>query len=211
MRAIDRRYLQVVFTYLRRPVIPIVTLMIPVAWGASWLIEWISGHRRLWIDYNLELRTLRSLVASVPFICLLALPAIVIGHVREQLVNWRAALTPGFRLPHLTIAAVTLTLVTLILASATYHELAIGGPHNRNLSFAGLLAIVLTLMTVAAWWSLFWWPWLALVLLPILTLLLVNQRATDILASLAASSSRSWSAFRFAILGVNLIALMGLG
>jgi hypothetical protein len=83
-------------------------------------------------------------------------------HVKEQFANSRASLLPGFRGPHLAMAA-ALAVPVIALATATIC-------YVQGTALLGTAAVVLALFTAALWWA-YWptWTWLgpALLTLPL--------------------------------------------
>jgi hypothetical protein len=75
----------------------------------------------------------------------------IASHLLEQLADWRAALTPGFRGPHLLVAGVAVLLVGIVLP--------VGASAWLRVSVPGLVALVLT--TVLAIACAARWPWAA--------------------------------------------------
>lgn len=172
-RTATGRSRQVWLTYAARPLFRALA-----AAAAGWCFLLIRHQRNNsvflrgnhWVlDFFAEL-----LFGVSPLVLLIAMVAALMGHVREQIQDWRSCLTPGFRVPHLAVAGVVF-LATAVAGTAGLYAVA-DGPHgNGTISLSGLLAVVLTAMTVAAWWASFRSPWVSLLLAPLL-LLALNYR-----------------------------------
>jgi hypothetical protein len=82
--------------------------------------------------------------------------AIIAGHMKEQLADARARLTPGFRKPHLIVAL--LVFVAGVIGFGTFvvaqvHRIPVieGWPTFRGLTYSGYFAIVLLSAAGMAW------------------------------------------------------------
>jgi hypothetical protein len=94
--SIGRRLWQVVLTYTQvwtfRLQVPALIIYII---AARWAAPQSSIGREMWGFFAVEQVVLLSLMVA--------------DHVKGQMDDWRSALTPGFRLPHMLVAAVILT------------------------------------------------------------------------------------------------------
>ena len=82
--------------------------------------------------------------------------AIIAGHLKEQLADARARLTPSFRGPHLAVALLVflggvLGFATFVIAQMHRIPIAEGWPTFRTLTFSGYWAIVLLSAAAMAW------------------------------------------------------------
>jgi hypothetical protein len=82
---------------------------------------------------------------------------LVAAHAKEQLADWRARLTPGFRKPHLVVAAVAFLIAVVGVSAVTvlrYTQVPreLGWPAVA-VSSSGFMALVLLAATSWAWMS----------------------------------------------------------
>jgi hypothetical protein len=136
------RYLQVALTYTRP------------AFFRGWAL--VMGAYLLW----LITRTSANLRIDVPLLItgvtlVTWFGAMVTSHAKEQLADSRAALTPGFRGPHLLVAGIILVIgVTLlpaiIVAQYTRLDPPWGWP-RIEVSWAGYLTLLMLVTAAMAW------------------------------------------------------------
>lgn len=169
-RPASGRLRQVWLTYAGRPLFRALAVA-TVGWCL--LLIWHQRNNSVffrgshWVlDFFAEL-----LFGVSPLVLLVATVASLMGHVREQIQDWRGCLTPGFRGPHLAVAALVF-LATAVAGTAGLYAVSEGPHGNGTTSLSGLLAVVLTAMTIAAWWASFRSPWVSLLLAPLLLLAL---------------------------------------
>lgn len=161
-------YIQVLLTYLRRPAFQVILLLGIASFALARVIEHV-GH----FYYNSLLWFLLDMLSAlVPFALVIVLLAMLMAHAREQLFTWRAAVIPRHRTPHILTAVAVFEILALALAWVLYW---------KGASFVGILAIVVTLMTLTVWVSLRWSPWLMLLALPILGAIWINRQAQYVL------------------------------
>jgi len=104
------RYAEVARTYLRQWW---VWAMIVVMIGYTWIVfrhEPSAGHRDP-----------RGLVWEMTMACVLiyiilasCFAGFVAAHLKEQMAHWRSTLLPGFRTPHIVVAAIAILLLALL-------------------------------------------------------------------------------------------------
>ena len=169
---------QVLLTYVRRPAFRVI-VGAAVGWCllAGWL--WLRPRHpplvdiRNWVvEFFLD-----SLFTTLPLVLLVASAAAVMRHVREQIDHWQAFLVPKFRAPHLAVAAAVFLAAAVGSACALSAVARLTG--DRRTSLLGLLALVLTLTTVAAWWASFRSVWTSLLLVPLVMVALGERHIGD--------------------------------
>jgi len=167
------RYTSVMMSYVQRPLFPAlavaagVYLVIAAFWSEVGRYRW---HADLWFDLLLE-----GIVYVVPLFLVGEMVVALMTHLREQIDDWRAALMPDFRRPHLTIAA---TLFGIVALATTVGAFALVPYHY---SFLGVAALTLTFMTITAWASAFQTSWISLLIVPLIMLLVRNRTAGDVI------------------------------
>src|SRR5690242_19148644 len=104
------RYAQVARTYLRWP---FWVLAIPLAWCWIAVLVWPPqdlarpGHKDAQLQYILPIALVASWWAAAISILL-----------KEQMADWRSALLPRFRAPHLGVSALLLALIAFAMPAA---------------------------------------------------------------------------------------------
>ena len=178
-RPASGRVRQVWLTYAGRPLFRALAV---AAVGWCLLLIWHQRNNSvffrgtLWVlDFFAEL-----LFGISPLVLLVAMVAALMGHVREQTQDWRGCLTPRFREPHLAVASVVF-LATAVAGTAGFYAVVEGPNGDGTISLLALLAVVLTAMTVAAWWASFRSPWVSLLLAPLLLLALNYRHFNELL------------------------------
>lgn len=173
------RLRQAWLTYTARP---LFRALAAAAVGWCFLLIWHQLNNSVffrgshWVlDFFAEL-----LFGVSPLVLLVAMVAALMGHIREQIQDWRGCLTPGFRGPHLAVAGVVF-LATALAGTAGLYAVVEGPQGSGTISLSGLLAVVLTAMTVAAWWASFRSPWVSLLLAPVLLLALNYRHFNEVL------------------------------
>ena len=128
-RPASGRLRRVLLTYTARPVFRALAV---AALGWCFLLTWHQRNNsvffrgNLWVlDFCAEL-----LFGISPLVLLVAMVAALMGHVREQIQDWRDCLTPGFRGPHLAVAGVVF-LATAVAGTAGLYAIA-DGPHGNG-------------------------------------------------------------------------------
>jgi len=112
MKSSNNRYIQVLLTYIRRPMFWILT-----AWMALVPLFIVAMYHLKKNPFN-QLSPRNDVEIFVQFSCLLlptAWGATLIFHAKEQLQSWRNVLTPGYRIPHMVIAAILFAGIMAIL------------------------------------------------------------------------------------------------
>ena len=178
MKRRNNRYIQVLLTYYRQTTFWFLTtwlIVLPVfIRGMDHSDKFKAGHTKLsWFGYIIELFVFLSC-----WLLPAAWGAILILHVREQLRSWRNILMPGYRAPHLIIAAIFFILAAAILCVEIHWGI------NQESFFYSLL-MVITIMTASAWWasfgsqrlSLLLGPWFGLI--PIVLISIINSYLSD--------------------------------
>lgn len=164
MRPLDNRYDQVLLTYLRRPAFHALGAGLAVNAGLVALLIFGEplfqrlfprGHR----DWLVVTVFLLSLFLAV------GLVATLMAHIKEQLRYRRSALVPGYSPPHIVVAAVMFT----ALGAALGGLLVFPWLNDRMMSASpvGCFTMGITLVTMAAYSSLFRSRWVPLLLVPI--------------------------------------------
>ena len=217
MPPLANRYRQVMLTYTRRGAFHVLAAA-TCAWLALALLHY---HYFDWRLYGSAMSFLLEwLYYLAPWMLLVALVAMVMGHVREQVDGWRVALVPNYRQPHLRVAQFTLLLAALAAGYWLYDT-------SRNPYFPpsllGSVAMPMSLVAVAAWLALFRNPWLSLLLVPLCMMLLstnagswlfdqlLNEHAGPRVSLFLRDDPLFWMAARMVLLVAGLAALMALG
>ena len=165
------RYIQVLLTYVRRPMF----------WGlAAWTIEfqlimfapfWLNPSNNgpdfgswEWVGYY----WIAQSVGSIIFLPA-AIGAALVCHVKEQLDSWRTALVPNYRRAHWVVFALIFILGLALVATTIFLPLSFvkNGPVNSD-TFVGGLLIFSSLMLISAWWASFKSLWLSLFIGPLM-------------------------------------------
>jgi hypothetical protein len=178
MKRSTNRYVQVLLTYIRQ-----TTFWFLAAWLLL-LPIFIRGmdHSEKATTKHMKISLFQYFIELVVFLSCWLLPAgwgaILVLHLREQLRNWRNALMPDYRTPHLVIGAILFVLVAAILC------LQINWGINQVSLFHSLL-MVMTIMIASAWWASFGSQWLSLLLgpwfglIPIILISIINSYSPD--------------------------------
>jgi hypothetical protein len=125
-----------------------IDLLYRVTWiHASWGLFEVSNNPA-WI-LLVMLSTMAPLVLST------WLTALLIAQARGHLRDWRAWTFPGYRRPHVWTATLVLAF-TSVAVSVAFYVTAMAF-HNAG-SFAGVLAVVTTVVTFMAWAGIRWSP-----------------------------------------------------
>src|SRR6188508_256310 len=132
----DNRYAQVFATYARRRLFLFGTPL--VAFGVvGWLflrnvLQKRSDGGEAWA---VEFQIVRTIGVGLMTLALAMLAGLLTGHVKDQMANWRAKLWPGYRAPHIAVAALMLLAMTIVLP--------IGLSFLMRASAIGFVAIVI--------------------------------------------------------------------
>ncbi|HEX4795828.1 MAG TPA: hypothetical protein VH370_18720 [Humisphaera sp.] len=216
MRARRNRYVDVMLTYAQRPVFRWLVLLI-CAWGVlcywwfsvNTLVNWPWRQRGYSMRFSFATTVLvEGLVGIGPLFLIVALVAALMSHLKEQLRDWRAVLTPRYLAPHLIIGAVFFAMVACAGSWGLYQSIAEdpwpylpGVGRDTGVSLLGAIAVTLALMTLAAWWSSFRSAWPSLLIVPLCLLLMTSQSALIILkAFLLVDAGRVETAIRIGLL-----------
>jgi len=122
---------------------------------------------------------------------IIALVAAMMSHLKEQLRDWRAVLTPGFLRPHLVVAGLLFAIAcgvgSLMLYASTSNDpwpYLPGTKHDAGVSLLGAVAVTLALITRAAWWSSFRAAWPSIAIVPLCLLLMTHESAMNTLKAI---------------------------
>ena len=228
-------YRQVLLTYWRRPAFRALIACMLID-GMLWFAFSILGDRihapRIdpWGVLGGILFFLEGMAVFSPVVLLIAFVAMVIQHLREQMTNPAFDLLPRFRRPHLLVGAAVflampLVVITMLFVAGriavTVHTTAYTRYQRETLADTvsislGMLAIVLSLMTLTAAWAALHKPWASLLILPLLVLAFFSDgfaRSLDwIINDLHRQSwgSRVFSQLQIILLNLLILLVVGL-
>jgi hypothetical protein len=177
MKLSTNRYIEVLSTYIRRPMF--------LGLGV-WIVLFEAAMYYLNIDNGSSLGRWGSLGDYLPILifcsCLFlpsAIGSAVVFHAREQLASWRNTLTPSYRTPHLVIAGAVFMGAFLLLITVFF--LLSDNQYNQFDSiYISLLLVSMLFVAGAFWWAFrSMWILLLLSLLAIATPLLIRQQQID--------------------------------
>jgi len=179
MNVNSNRYIQVLLTYIRRPMF----------WGLGlWLVLFelvmvfahindpyhVTAGYGPWVDNASWIFCIGS-----TFLLPAAVGTALVFHLREQLGNWRNILIPDYRNPNLIIGR-WLFIGAFILLTIVYFFTFNNSNYWFDPILFSLILLFILLLTGACWWTLRWkWLWVCLVLLAVGTPLLMSPGFYD--------------------------------
>jgi hypothetical protein len=179
MLALAKRYHRVFLTYHDRPAFVSLIGCSFGIWAAwlGWKIYELHEPRRFFTSFTEMVYSVDPVFFLLPFVATFAFVALLMSHVRQQLVDPRADLMPNFRAPHLVIASIAFLLAPAVYVGVTLTtEWALGltsrgsAPENDAI---GLFAVALTMLVPAAWWASWRSPWVSLLTMPLVLLAII--------------------------------------
>jgi len=228
MPAPSSRYRQVLLTYWRRPAFRWVVgapVVVWAVWAAIYAAALGATRVRLPWDIGTETNvfTLPGVLADAfyvfTFLVLLSPPFALVGfvtlvltHLRTQLDDPVSAMMPHSRRAHVAVAASVFLVVPaagLVFYAVLMNSLVNAG-HSHDALFSGILgpvAVTLSVMTLAAFWSMSRAPWFSLLLIPLVLLALTWPPLGKLAGDLLNSDSPDYVFRSVAIITINLLLL----
>lgn len=210
------RYRQVFLTYWRRPAFRWLVGVPAIAW-AAWVILGALLNARQPLVTTDDALVIYSAFHAYTLILFLSLPialvayvTLVLTHLRAQLDDSLSEMIPASRESHVTVGALMfLTIPAAGYALAVAFD-AIHSTGNDFLNGSGLFgpaAVWLSLMTLAAFWSLSRAPWFSLLLIPLVFVALTWTPLSRFAGALFNSGSYDYLRRSLVILSIDCLAL----